>query len=364
MQRLAPLPILIVAALTLLVALWAGLLRLGLALPPVQVAWVPNHGPLMVSGFLGTLITLERAIALANVTRSRLPYAAPALAALGALALLFALPAPVARGLMVAGSAGLAAIFVVINRLQSNAWHVVMGVGALAWLGGNLLWWAGWPVYQVMPWWVSFLVLTIAGERLELARVLLLRRSATYQFAACAGLLLAGLLLAVWLPAAGVRLAGLGLAALGLWLPRNDLARRTVRQTGLTRFVALGLLPGYAWLVVGGALWLLGAERFLAGPWYDAMLHSVLLGFVFSMIFAHAPLILPAVTGRRMAYHPSFYAHLALLHLSLVLRLIGDLAQLPALRQWGGTLNVIAVLLFMLSSIAAIARGGQWSAAK
>jgi hypothetical protein len=355
MRQIALVPLLALAALAMLAGSWAGLLRLGLALPPLQVTWVVEHGGLMISGFLGTLISLERAIALSAVMGSRLPYAAPVVAALGALALLLGLPAPVGRGLAVVASLGLVAIFAVINRLQFNWPHAIMGLGALTWLAGNVLWFTGRPVYQVVPWWVAFLVFTIAGERLELARVLLLRRAAVVTFVAAVGTIVIGLLAAFWQPIAGLRLGGLGLAGLGLWLLRYDVARITVRQRGLTRFMALCLLPGYAWLAIAGGLWFVWAERFTAGPWYDAMLHAVLLGFVFSMIFAHAPIILPAVTGRRMLYHAGFYAHLALLHASLLMRVAGDLALQTQLRQWGGTLNVIAIVLFAANSAAAVA---------
>ena len=71
------------------------------------------------------------------------------------------------------------------------------------------------------------------------------------------------------------------------------------------------------------------------------------------MIFGHAPVILPAVTGAPVAYRPRFYAHLALLHLSLALRVSGDLLPDARLRQWGGSLNVAAILLFLASTAAA-----------
>ncbi len=90
------------------------------------------------------------------------------------MALLIGLPATLARGLIAAGSLALVGIFADINRRQLNWPHVVMGIGALSWLVGNGLWALGRPVYQAAPWWVGFLVLTIAGVRLELARLLLL----------------------------------------------------------------------------------------------------------------------------------------------------------------------------------------------
>jgi hypothetical protein len=143
---------------------------------------------------------------------------------------------------------------------------------------------------------------------------------------------------------------------MGAWLLAHDVARRTIRQTGLTRFIAACLLPGYVWLMFAGGLWLFG--NFSAGRVYDAALHSVLLGFVFSMIFGHAPIILPAVLNLPITFHASFYAHLALLHASLVLRIIGDLAADPSLRMWAGLLNAIAILLF-LSTRCALRRSGH-----
>ena len=355
-------PLLLLAGGALLAGLWAGLVRLGWALPLGNPAWVANHGPLMISGFLGTLVSLERALALAAVARSRLPYLAPALSALGGLALLLALPAEVGRWLLVAGGAGLVGIFAAILRRQAAWPQAVMALGAATWLAGGLWWALGHPVYEAVPWWVAFLVLTIAGERLELARVIVLRREALIAFLACLAMLLAGLGLSLAWPTGGLRLAGVGLAGLGAWLLRYDLARRTARKTGLTRFIAWCLLPGYAWLAAAGSLWIVAAERFGGGPWYDAMLHAVLVGYVFSMVFGHAPLIVPAITGRALPYRPRFYVHLVVLHAALVLRVAGDLALWPAGRQWGGLLNALAILLFIASSALAVARGTRAAA--
>ena len=114
------------------------------------------------------------------------------------------------------------------------------------------------------------------------------------------------------------------MAALAAWLLAFDIARRTVRKSGLTRYIAASLLAGYFWLGVAGLLGLrFGGET--AGLHYDAFLHSIFVGFVFSMILAHAPIILPAVTGLPLAFHRGFYVPLALLQASLALRVVGDL---------------------------------------
>ncbi len=354
-----PLPLVALAALALLAALWAGLIRMGWALPPLQPAWIAEHGPLMVAGFVGTLVSLERALALAAVARSRLPYAAPLLTGLGAAVLLLGLPEAVGRGLIALGSLALVDIFIAIIRRQPNWPHGVMGAGALVWLVGNLLWLVGRPIYQAVPWWLAFLVLTIAGERLELARVRAMSRAALASLLACLALVTAGLIVSLAALPAGIRLSGLGLLGLGAWLLTFDLARRTVRQTGLTRFIALCLLPGYVWLAFAGVTWMVWAERFSAGPWYDAMLHGITLGFIFSMIFGHAPLIFPAVTGHPLPYGSYFYSHVILLHAALLLRVIGDLTAQTSLRQWGGLLNAVAILLFVGNTIWAVRHAAQ-----
>ena len=84
-----------------------------------------------------------------------------------------------------------------------------------------------------------------------------------------------------------------------------------------------------------------------AGPVYDAMLHSIFLGFVFAMIFGHAPIIFPAVLGVDIQYHPRLYTPLILLHASLILRVGGELQGFGGARLWGGLLNVLAVLLYL-----------------
>lgn len=335
-------PLMALGLLALLAALWGGLMRLGWPLALLGPHLPAIHGPLMICGFLGTLIGVERAVALGL----RWPYVAPICTALGALALLGGQPA---APLMALGSLGLVAIFGVIVHRQRTLANVMMALGAILWGVGNGFWLAGWSFAYVVPWWSGFLVLTIAGERLELSRILRLSTTVHLLFVLAVGLLLSGLLL---LPSAydfGIRLTGIGMLAVAVWLWRYDLARRTVRQQGLTRFMAVCLLSGYGWLGIGGGLaWRFGGV--MAGPYYDAMLHTVFVGFVVAMLFGHAPMILPAILGRIGApYHPAFYGPLVLLHASLLLRILGDLAGWWPGRLWGGLLNTVTILLFFVT---------------
>lgn len=350
------LPFLLLAVLALLAALWAGLLRLGWALPVWPHNLAMAHGPLMIGGFLGTLISLERAVGLSGLaTGRRWTYAAPALAGLGALLTLLGVSGAVGPLLITLGSAVLLAAMLMILRIQVT-WHgAVMALGGVAWLAGNALWLAGRSVAQVELWWAGFLLLTIVGERLELNRLLRPTRAARLAFAAATALFLAGLAASLVSPLAGTRLAGLGMLALAAWLLNFDIARRTVRKPGLTRFIAVCLLSGFGWLAVAGVLSLLfGGDT--AGLHYDARLHSLFVGFVVSMIFGHAPIILPAVLGLPLRFGGRFYAPLILLQASLALRVAGDLAGWFEARRWGGLLNEVALLLFLLWIAQAVRR--------
>jgi hypothetical protein len=345
-------PIMAIVFLTLLAAIWAGLLRMGWELPPLRPTLAGAHGPLMVSGFLGTLIALERAVALSQ----RWAYGVPLVGGLGAILLLFGLPA--GAGFLTLSSVGLMVIYVIVLRRQFALYTLTMALGAVAWLVGNMIWATGGAVYQAVPWWAGFLVLSIVGERLEISRVLRLSPRSRLFFALAVGLVSIGLLVSMFTYPTGVRLAGLGFVALALWLGIYDIARRTVRRQGLTRFIAVNLLLGYFWLAVGGLLALRHGEM-MAGPLYDAWLHAIFLGFVFSMIFAHALIILPAVTGISIPYHPILYAPVLLMQLALALRILSDLFLWQSGRMWGGMLNGLAIVWFLLT-VAALAIQARW----
>jgi hypothetical protein len=116
------------------------------------------------------------------------------------------------------------------------------------------------------------------------------------------------------------------------------------------------LLSGYAWLAAGAIVLL--ADGILPTPGArDAGLHAILLGFVFSMVFGHAPIIFPAVTRAAMPYHWSFYIPLVVLQASLAIRIAGDLSGIADWRRFGGAANALALLLFVLGTIAAVVRG-------
>lgn len=161
-----------------------------------------------------------------------------------------------------------------------------------------------------------------------------------------AGAVTAGAVASLLWPAAGSALFGAALLALVGWLVRYDVARHMIRSSGLPRFMAGCLIAGYAWLAVAGAVWLLAGPQF-GGAGYDAVVHAVFLGFVLSMIMAHAPVILPAVLRRPLPYHRAMVVPAVLLHASLVLRTaVGDARGVEWAWQWGGLVSIVAVLAF------------------
>jgi len=329
-------PLLVLGFVALVAGVAGGLVRLGFD-APAPAAGIVWHGALMASAFFGTLISLERAVAIGRSWA----YLAPAAFGGGGIALL--------AGETRAGFALFAAggvLFAVASSaiwLRQRALHTgVLALGALALLGANLFLLAGRPAEAAVPSWIAFFVLTIGGERLELSRLAPVPQAARTAFGA-----LAAALFLTSLPFAP-RVLGVLLLLIALWLARYDIATRTVRAAGLTRYIALCLLAGYAWLAFGGALFALPAA---AGrePW-DAALHAILLGFVFSMVFGHAPVILPAVLRVAIPYRAALYAPLALLHLSLAVRVAGDLFASAALRAAGGAGSALALALFIVTA--------------
>ena len=345
-------PLLVLGFVALVAGTGAGLVRMGWELPTPFAMLVALHGPLMICGFFGTVISLERAVALGNLWA----YAAPLAAGLATLALL-AGSEPAARWFYVAGAAVLLAATLVILKRQFALFTLTLAIGASAWLAGSLLWAAGLAVHEVAPWWIAFLVLTIAGERLELSRLRPPSPVAVRVFAALLAACLAGL--AAGASAWGRLLFAASLLALAAWLARQDVARRTVHGKGLTRFIAIALLAGYAWLAVGAAVALAGGGLALGTRAYDAALHALLVGFVFSMVFGHAPIIFPAVLKVQLPYAPVFYLPLALLHASVALRLAGDALADAALLRLGGAATAFALAAFIVTMATAALRAGR-----
>lgn len=320
----------LLALANLLAALLGALQRVG-SLSGSSAA-LPLHGALMMAGFFGSLIALERAAALQRGLW------VPLLAALAGALALAGQPA-LAAWAWVASAAGLLGLYLWAG--WRRAWSLPLAIealGALALLGAALCWRSG--AAEAARWgWSLFLVLTIAGERRELMRLVPLPRWAAQAFlagvAACAGI---ALLLALDQPLAAGRLGWSLLGLLALWLLRFDIARRQWRAPAWAGHTAICLLVGYGWLLAAAGSGLAG----LPLAW-----HLLWLGFVFAMVFGHAPIMLPALAGLRPRASRLALLPLALMGASLLLRAAAT--RLPALWPWAGTGHVAALALFGLT---------------
>ncbi len=330
-------PFLLAGILSLFAGVPAGLARLGLNMPESAGALTGVHGPLMISGFFGTLIALERAVAVGRPWA----YLGPALSGLGGIALATGLPEPTAGWLFVAAGLALTGESILLYARQPALFTAIMAAGACTWTAGNLIWAGGRPPAEAAGAWICFFVLTIAAERLELTRFLPPRPGATPAFLIATAVLLVGTIVR------DDSLVGLGLVSIALWLAVCDIARRTIHGEGLPRFTAACLLSGYAWLAAAGLVIIRGLLE-PGDPAYDAGLHALFLGFVFAMVFGHAPIIFPAILRVTIPYHPVFYLPLVVLDLSLAGRWVGDYADLSTLRLAGAVGNGIAIALFLV----------------
>jgi hypothetical protein len=346
-RRLTGALLLACVAASLLAGIAGGLFRLGVV--ATDAPWLGRaalaHAALMMCGFMGTVIGIERAIA----ARRRLAWSAPLLSGVSGILLLIGEQAAAGILLVVAGLA-----FVLVNvalvRRQRAPHTLLLLASAGAWAAGNLLFAGGADAAAVLPWWFAFLVMTVGAERLEMTRLMRRRPAAQPALTLLLAFLLLGAGASAARPVAGGVVFGLALLALALWLFTFDVARRTVRAQALPRYMAVCLLAGYAWLAAGGIAW---AATALGWPARDLALHALGLGFLFSMILGHAPVILPAIARIKLQFGALFYLPLAALHGSLLLRLGAGFFDVGA-RRTGALLNVVA-LAFFAATVAAAA---------
>jgi hypothetical protein len=329
---------LILAALIL--GMLGGLVRMGWAMNmPLATA---EHGALMIGSFLGTLICLERVV----VLKHKLWYVVPIISALS-LPLFYLGFKSLAYWSLIVGSAGLIVIFIELIRRFSSFYFYIMMVGAAGWLIGNILLATGNFYPLAAPWWIVFILFTVVGERLELSKFLPPKKAKSPLLILSLAIILAGFLLDFH--DAGQWLAGFGFVCIAAWLIKYDIARRSLNKPGVHGYTGTLLFTGYLWLVVTG-MWMMISPT---GPLsYDAILHSFFIGFTFSMIFAHGPIIFPGVAGLPLKpYHRSLYIWAMLLQVSLAMRLVADAALWPVVRKAAGMANGVVIALYFVNLV-------------
>lgn len=329
---------LLLLPLALLAGIQGGWLRMGGEGPWPTLAVL--HALLMIGGFLGTLICLERSMAMPHKSWRLLPL----LNALSIVPLLLNEPFW-AVGIQSVTAAGLSILLYKQLKKHNTVTLLFMTLGALLWLIGNLMYlYAGWVVVAV-PWWMGFLLLTIVGERLELSKFLPTPRWAFRSLYLLLIVYVATLILPFHFHWAW--LSGIVLCLLACWLLYFDLARIIIHKTNRYRYIGVGLRTGYLWLLIHGLSFFLPDSLHYR---YDLYLHTFFLGFVFSMIWAHAPIILPLLIGsNRNPYHPFLWLPWGIFQLSLFMRLLAYVLNEPEWRLFFAQINGYSILLLLLS---------------
>lgn len=328
---LIPLP-----GIALLLSLLTGWERMGI--PLVQNIPAAEHGAMMVGCFLGGLIMLERAAAL----KIKWAYAGTLLSGIG-LVLFLLKESNLGYIALIVAAIAYVAILIHTSRTQKNTEILLPLVGALCLLTGNILL----LLYQLYPlvimWWMGFLLFTILGEQLRTAPVKGSIALSQIMIALALGAIFLGLLLPFH--GSGRIIFGIGLIFLSCWLILYQPTRKNVFSEGYPGYFSLAKVLGYSWLLISGLLMIAGISH------YDAQLHGFFIGFVFSMIFAHAPVMLPRVLSGQTLYHPILYVWLLVLHITLILRIVGGLTGSPNVYRIAGLGNGLVILAFLSTMI-------------
>ncbi len=361
MLNVSRLPFVMLAMMCLLLGLWTGLIRIGWDFS-LHSLWTVgggpwsmmptltmHHGAIMVGGFLGTLISLEKVIPL----KKKWLFSIPLLSASSIV--FFALHQPAISFIfLILSGAGLILVFLQYFRKDKSLIYILMLAGSVCWFVGNVLLLTRDLYPLAFPWWFGFILFIIIAERLELMKFLPVTENKKKVLILLLILLLTGILFSfqgIW-----KGISGLALMAISVWLMRYDIIGISTRKEGLPRFIAVALLSGYFSMLLTGVFFIILDDQLLA---YDIFVHTFFLGFVFSMIFAHGPIILPGVLGISVKpYHKILYGWLLILHISWMARVWADIFLAFDIRKVSGILSALAILGYF-ATVAILTTLGQ-----
>jgi hypothetical protein len=334
-------PLVVLALVMGIAGGWIRLGYMGMAIPGTAA----GHGVLMVGGFLGTLISLERAM----VMKNRIWLLIPLMSGLSIPALLVLPGWPAfGAGLLLAASLGLMGIMYLQSLRHPVIYQYVMSMGTVLWMAGNFMLLYSGFVPAAVPWWIGFILFTIVGERLELSKFL-----PTPHYAKNGLLLLLTLFfIGIILPfhQFGSVLMGTAAILISYWLLHFDMAKIASKKEGQFKYIGIGLRVGYVWLTLHGIVLCFFGMHVL---YYDLYIHTFFLGFAFSMIWAHAPIILPMVLNiRENPYHLILWIGWTVFQLSLLGRIMFSLLGMPEWRTLFGVINGWTIIgMFVLMAV-------------
>lgn len=334
------LPVFFFAFLSLVTGIFSGWQRIGWNIDLSNI--VAQHGTIMASGFFGTLLMLEKCLAMPSKKYLFIPFAN----GISIIFLYLGFP-HLALSLMTLASAAMCGVGFEMKRMakQNLYWLIIIGFFCL--FAGNLFLLLTGLFQASAILWMCFLLFIIVAERLELTRFLNVSSSQKKLLWIAFALILTGVGPYHYF---GNYIFGIGLIGIALWLLKFDIAFKSLTQKGQSAYSAITMITGYFWLIVS-AYFIIKTDIYNHFD-YDALLHSFFLGFTFSMIFAHVPIIFPALFNLRIKiYHPFYYVVMVLMNLSVIARIVSDQLQMNDMRKWAGLANGLVILLFFVSTI-------------
>ena len=312
----------------------------------VEGNWFAQYHPVIfITGFFGTLISLERAVGLGKI--------------------FFLVPASIVSGVVLYVFFGKPHMLILSSLLfcipsifvvRMNKYLFYFLFSSFLFFLGNFAFVLG-GVKSASLLLVESLVLFILAERIELSRIVKLRKSDIIFFIFAFFLILFGLVFLFLVEMNyterslvgefPLQLVGVSNIMLGFWFLMRDIARRVINiSTGITKFSATAVLLAHISLLISGILILFGKWRVWGGA-----IHLISLGFVFSMVFGHAPLIFPQIAKVKPVFSRAFYIPLAMLHMSVLVRVVSEIILLHGIKLISLYLNTASILLFFLVMI-------------
>ncbi len=326
------------AAFALFVGLVLGLIRTGWSLSLFELTGF--HSLVMTSCFLGTLILIERVAALNRPILYIIPSA-------NIFSLFFVFQSNLEAVLLVVlfCSLALTGINIYLMKTHRNGHYWMMAIGSACWAGGTAMTWVASNFLVAIPFWMVFLLLTIVSERVDMTQFLpiaIAHKAIVYLLSFFA-------VVALFLPfhhSVGSTLLSLSIGGIALWLLRFDPVVLNLKKTGLKKYVAVGLVVGYVWLLLAAVFMGWGAE--LPGA-LDIGVHTFFIGFVMMMVFAHGPIVFPSIIGRQSKpFHKMLYLPYILINVSLLWRVLSNVLVWGYSKQWASMFNSLSILVFAI----------------
>ncbi len=324
--------------LVLVSGITGGFLRTGCFVFPGQGISMA-HGLLMTGGFMGSLISMER-----NLEMKQKGWAIVPVLSMSSAVFFILGELTVGLVLLILSSIGLIAMvyFQSMNHPKAGKW--MMLIGALCWLTGNLLVYKSNMIAMGSSWWEAFILLTILGERLQLSS----ERSWANRYLAVLLVLFGIFFFGMFLPfhGNGTIFMGYAIVGIGTWFLVSDLHEGVLSNSSENRFCKLAILLGYTWLIGHGIWLLIGSSH----PYfYDVLLHTFFLGFAFSMIWGHAPKLLPLFLNLRgTVFYDKLWWGIMVFEFSLASRMVASILEIPPLRKVFVVINGLVILLMFI----------------